>query len=88
MDEHLVGTLTHGRYKAEVFSLSIPGEFRVAYQDSSGETIEEGILAGISSYKQRETKLKSGCASWNRVLRRVRHPIWRCWRVLKVKCGP
>ena len=58
MDEHLVGTLTHGGYKAEVFSLSIPGEFRVAYQNSSGETIEVDILAGISSYKQRENEIE------------------------------
>jgi hypothetical protein len=58
MDEHLVGTLTHEGYKAEVFSLNMPGEFRVAYQDSSGETIEEDILAGISSYKQREHEIE------------------------------
>jgi hypothetical protein len=58
MDGQLVGTLRHGPYKAEVFSLSIPGEFRVAYQNHAGETIEEDILAGISTYRQREHEIE------------------------------
>ena len=36
MDEQLVGTLQHGGYKAEIFSTSMPGEFRVVYQDPAG----------------------------------------------------
>ena len=57
MDEQLVGTLTHGEYKAEVFSTAMPGEFKVCYQDPSGKAIEEAPLTGISSYKQRELEI-------------------------------
>ena len=58
MDTQLVGTLTYGDFKAEVFSTNMPGEFRVAYQDASGKTMEEAPLTGISSYKQREGEIK------------------------------
>jgi len=57
MDEQLVGTLKHGEYKAEIFSTSIPGEFRVVYQDPSGKTLVEAPLTGISSYRQRESEI-------------------------------
>lgn len=57
MDEQLVGTLRAGRYKAEVFSLSIPGEFRVEYHGPGNVKIEEDMLAGISTYKQREHEI-------------------------------
>lgn len=53
----LVGTVTYGDYKAEVFSTSLPGEFRVAYQNGGGETVEESPLTGISSYRQRESEI-------------------------------
>lgn len=57
MDEQLVGTLQHGGYKAEIFSTSMPGEFRVVYQDPAGKTLVEAPLTGISSYKQRESEI-------------------------------
>ena len=57
MDTQLVGTLNYGDFKAEVFSTNMPGEFRVAYQDPQGKTMEEAPLTGISSYKQRENEI-------------------------------
>jgi hypothetical protein len=57
MDEQLVGTLTYGDYKAEIFSTNLPGEFKVSYQDATGKRIEEAPLTGISSYKQRENEI-------------------------------
>lgn len=57
MDEQLVDTLTAGEYKAEVFSCRLPGEFRIVYQGPDNVTLEEGMLAGISSYKQRESEI-------------------------------
>ncbi len=57
MEEQLVGTVTHGQFKAEVFSASMPGEFKVVYQDPAGKTLEEAPLTGISSYKQREQEI-------------------------------
>ena len=58
MDEQLVGTLELLDYKAEIYSTAVPGEFRVAYLDSKGETVEETPLTGISSYHQREADIK------------------------------
>ncbi len=57
MEEQLVGTLTHANYKAEIFSTSMPGEFKVCYQDPGGRSIEEAPLTGISTYKQRESEI-------------------------------
>ncbi|HLH02842.1 MAG TPA: hypothetical protein VKX25_08730 [Bryobacteraceae bacterium] len=57
MDEQLVGTLRHENYTAEIFSISLPGEFRVVYRDPQGQAIEEAMLTGISSYKQREAEI-------------------------------
>lgn len=57
MDGELVATLTHNGFKAEVYSLSIPGEFKVVYSSPGGEMIEEKPLTGISSYKQREPEI-------------------------------
>lgn len=57
MDEQLVGTVTYKDYRAEIFSESIPGEFRVVYQDPSGKPLEEVPLTGISSYRQRESEI-------------------------------
>ncbi|HEX4168813.1 MAG TPA: hypothetical protein VHZ55_25395 [Bryobacteraceae bacterium] len=59
MDAQLVGTVKFGDFKAEVFSTNLPGEFRVAYQDPGGRTLEEAPLTGISSYRQRETEISS-----------------------------
>lgn len=57
MQEQFVGTLLHGEYKAEIFSTSIPGEFKVVYLDPHGKTLDEVPLAGISTYKQREHEI-------------------------------
>lgn len=57
MDEQLVGTLTFADYKAEIYSTSASGEFRVVYLDASGKTLEEAPLTGISTYRQRETEI-------------------------------
>ena len=57
MDAQLVGTLTYKDLKADIYSTSIPGEFKVIYRDGEGRQIEEAPLTGISSYKQRETEI-------------------------------
>lgn len=57
MDLQLVGTLTYADFRAEVYSTNLPGEFRLVYRDAAGLVVEEGVLTGISSYKQRETEI-------------------------------
>ncbi len=59
MDGQLVGTVTHGDFKAEVYSTNLPGEFHVVYQDPAGHTLEEAPLTGISSYHQRASEISS-----------------------------
>jgi hypothetical protein len=57
MDEQLVGELSYRDFKAEIYSTSVPGEFRVMYLDKSGRQLEEAPLTGISTYKQREQEI-------------------------------
>ena len=57
MDATLVGTLTFSDFKADVYSMSLPGEFKVVYQDSAGTVLEEAPVTGISTYKQREPEI-------------------------------
>lgn len=57
MDGELVATLTHDDFKAEIYSLNVPGEFRVVYSSPGGEMLEELPLTGISSYHQREPEI-------------------------------
>lgn len=57
MDEQLVGELSYRDFKAEIYSTSVPGEFRVRYLDKSGKQLEEAPLTGISTYKQREQEI-------------------------------
>jgi hypothetical protein len=57
MDGELVATLTHDDFKAEIYSLTIPGEFKVVYSAPTGEMLEELPLTGISSYRQREPEI-------------------------------
>jgi hypothetical protein len=59
MDAQLVETLGDGGFKADIYSLSIPGEFRVVYRDAQGGVLEEGLLTGISTYKQREGEIRT-----------------------------
>src|SRR5579875_21094 len=54
MDAQLVETLNDGDVKADIYSLSMPGEFCVVYRDAHGRVLEERPLTGISTYKQRE----------------------------------
>jgi hypothetical protein len=57
MDGELVATLVHQNFKADVYSLNVPGEFTVVYSDASGKPVEEAPLTGISSYHQREPEI-------------------------------
>ena len=57
MEGEVVATLTHDDFKAEIYSLNIPGEFKVVYSSPGGETIEEQTITGISSYHQREPEI-------------------------------
>lgn len=57
MDAQLVGTLSYQDYKADIYSTSVPGEFKVVYLNDAGKPLEEAPLTGISSYKQRETEI-------------------------------
>jgi hypothetical protein len=57
MEEVLVGTLSYEGYRADIFSTSIPGEFKLFYHDPSSKVIEEAQLTGISSYRQREAEI-------------------------------
>jgi hypothetical protein len=57
MDTQLVGTLSYGDFKADIYSTSAPGEFKIIYHDASGNPIEEAPLTGISTYKQREAEI-------------------------------
>jgi hypothetical protein len=58
MDGQLVETLNDGEFKADIYSLSMPGEFRVVYRDPAGKVLEEGFLTGISTYKQRAPEIR------------------------------
>ncbi len=57
MERELVTTLTHGKVKAEIYSLSVPGEFCVVYSDADGKILEETPLTGISTYHQRQPEI-------------------------------
>lgn len=57
MDAQLVDTLTYADLRADIYSMELPGEFKVIYRDSSGNQLEEVPLTGISSYKQREPEI-------------------------------
>lgn len=57
MDEQLVGTVSYKDFKAEIYSSSVPGEFKAVYKNPSGERLEEAPLTGISTYHQREAEI-------------------------------
>ena len=57
MDAQLVGTLSYQDLKADIYSTSAPGEYKIVYLDAGGKQIEEAPLTGISSYKQREAEI-------------------------------
>ncbi|MBV9405272.1 MAG: hypothetical protein JO211_07995 [Acidobacteriaceae bacterium] len=58
MEAQLVDTLSDGELKAEIFSTELPGEFKVIYRDAANNELEDILLTGISSYKQRETEIR------------------------------
>ncbi len=53
-EEQLVATLTHGDYRADIYSADLPGEFKVVYRNPDGSAVEEALLTGISTYHMRE----------------------------------
>ena len=57
MDELLVGHMTYGNIKAEIYSTERPGEFEVVYL-RDGKILERAPLTGISSYRQREPEIE------------------------------
>jgi len=57
MDEQLVRTLTRGDWTAEIYSLSLPGEFDIVYRNNQGNEVERVTVTGISSYHQREAEI-------------------------------
>lgn len=57
MEGEVVATLTHDDFKAEIYSLNIPGEFKVIYSSPAGEIVEEQTITGISSYHQRQPEI-------------------------------
>jgi len=57
MDEQPIGRFEHVGFQAEVYSTSLPGEFRIVYRDRSDQILEEGLLTGVSSYRQRESEI-------------------------------
>lgn len=52
-----MGTLTYSDLKADVYSTSLPGEFKVVYRDAAGATLAEEPLSGVSTYRQREPEI-------------------------------
>ena len=65
MDAQLVDTITDGDLKAEIYSTDLPGEFKVIYRNAASAEIEEVLLTGISTYKQRETEIRDKLRSLN-----------------------
>jgi uncharacterized protein (DUF2249 family) len=57
MEEQLVHTYTRKGWTAEVYSLSMPGEFQVVYRDNGGREVERVTITGVSTYHQREEEI-------------------------------
>lgn len=57
MEEQLVHTYTREGWTAEVYSLSMPGEFQVVYRDAGGREAERVTITGVSTYHQREEEI-------------------------------
>ena len=58
MDHEPVGRFEHAGFTAEIYSTSLPGEFKICYRDGAGESIAEEMLSGVSTYRQREPEIK------------------------------
>ncbi len=57
MESESIGTVKYGALRAEVYSMSTPGEFKIVYLDGNGHEIEEQALTGVSTYRQREPEI-------------------------------
>jgi hypothetical protein len=55
--EEPVGTLTYSDLRADIYTTSLPGEFKVVYRDSAGSPLAEESLSGVSTYRQRESEI-------------------------------
>jgi hypothetical protein len=67
MDEQLVDTLTRGDWSAEIYSMSMPGEFQVVYRNGQGDEIERMTVTGVSTYHQREDEISHGLSSCRKI---------------------
>lgn len=52
-----IATLHHGKFRAEIFSTDLPGEFIVRFLNGEGHELESITLTGVSTYRQRETEI-------------------------------
>jgi hypothetical protein len=57
MDGQLVESFRDGGVRADIYSLSLPGEFQVVYRNAAGKVLEEAMFTGISTYKQRQPEI-------------------------------
>lgn len=57
MEEQLVHTYTREGWTAEVYSLSMAGEFQVVYRDGGGREVQRVTITGVSTYHQREEEI-------------------------------
>jgi len=56
MDTPIATIERHG-CTADIYEQALPGQFTVVFRDSSGKTMEESELTGISTYRQRESEI-------------------------------
>jgi hypothetical protein len=59
MEEQLVDTFTDDGWTAEIYSLSMPGEFEVVYRNENGGEVERVTVTGVSTYHQREDEIRT-----------------------------
>ncbi len=57
MDDQPLGQFEYGSVRAEIYSTNLPGEFNIVYRDASGKVLEQGLLTGVSTYRQRESEI-------------------------------
>ena len=52
-----MATLTRSGWTADIYSMSMPGEFEVVYRNGQREEVERATVTGVSSYHQREEEI-------------------------------
>lgn len=57
MEARLLTSFDYEGWKADIYSADLPGEFKVAYRNAEGKTVEEAPLTGISTYHQRSREI-------------------------------